>query len=128
MASPTAASDRIEETEGDVTYIRTDKDLPPVAIVDRSPITTRHRIIFAIIALVGAISWAIIAFFRGETINAVWFVLAAICTYVIAFRFYARLIEMKIVRPRDDNATPAEVFENDTDYMPTDRRGVFGGP
>ena len=103
MATPTAApSDRIEERDGDVTYIRTDKDLPPVAIIDRSPITTRHKIIFGIIALLGAIAWAIIAFFRGETVNAVWFVIAAICTYVIGFRFYARLIEMKIVRPRDD--------------------------
>ena len=55
-----------------------------------------------------------------------WFVIAAICTYVIGFRFYARLIEMKIVRPRDDNATPAELFENATDYMPTDRRVLFG--
>ncbi|MDQ1494098.1 MAG: carbon starvation protein, partial [Actinomycetota bacterium] len=127
MATPTAApSERLEEQDGDVTYIRTDKDLPPVAIIDRSPITTRHKIIFAIIALVGAIAWAIIAFFRGETVNAVWFVIAAICTYVIGFRFYARLIEMKIVRPRDDNATPAELFENATDYMPTDRRVLFG--
>ena len=127
MATPTAApSERIEEQDGDVTYIRTDKDLPPVAIIDRSPITTRHKIIFGIIALLGAIAWAVIAFFRGETVNAVWFVIAAICTYVIGFRFYARLIEMKIVRPRDDNATPAEVFENDTDYMPTDRRVLFG--
>jgi carbon starvation protein len=127
VATPTAApSERLEEQDGDVTYIRTDKDLPPVAIIDRSPITTRHKVIFGIIALVGAIAWAIIAFFRGETVNAVWFVIAAICTYVIGFRFYARLIEMKIVRPRDDNATPAELFENDTDYMPTDRRVLFG--
>src|SRR6478752_5759106 len=121
-----STSDRIEETEGDVTYIRTDKDLPPVAIIDRSPITTRHKIIFGIIAVVGAIAWAIIAFFRGETVNAVWFVIAAVCTYVIGFRFYARLIENKIVKPRDEIATPAEVFENGTDYMPTDRRVLFG--
>ncbi|GFG50011.1 carbon starvation CstA family protein [Mycolicibacterium agri] len=127
MASPTAAStERFEETDGDITYIRTDKNLPPVAIIDRSPITTKHKIIFGIIALLGAIAWAIIAFFRGETVNAVWFVIAAICTYVIGFRFYARLIEMNIVRPRDDNATPAEIFENDTDYMPMDRRVLFG--
>jgi carbon starvation protein len=127
VATPTATpSDRIEERDGDVTYIRTDKDLPPVAIIDRSPITTRHKIIFGIIALLGAIAWAIIAFFRGETVNAVWFVIAAICTYVIGFRFYARLIEMKIVRPRDDTATPAELFENATDYMPTDRRVLYG--
>ncbi len=116
----------LEETVGDITYVRTDKDLPPVAIIDRSPITTRHKIIFAIIAVIGAVAWAVIAFFRGETINAVWFVIAAICTYVIGFRFYARLIEMKIVKPRDDHATPAEIFENGTDYMPTDRRVLFG--
>jgi carbon starvation protein len=127
VATPTAApSERIEEQDGDVTYIRTDKDLPPVAIIDRSPITTKHKIVFGIIALLGAIAWAIIAFFRGETVNAVWFVIAAICTYVIGFRFYARLIEMKIVRPRDDTATPAELFENATDYMPTDRRVLYG--
>ncbi|OBI84858.1 carbon starvation CstA family protein [Mycobacterium sp. E740] len=126
MASPTAAVKRTEETDGHVTYIRTDEDLPPVAIIDRSPITVRHRIIFGIIAVVGAVAWAVIAFFRGETVNAVWFVIAAICTYVIGFRFYARLIEMKIVRPNDEHATPAELFENGTDYMPTDRRVLFG--
>ncbi|WNG94591.1 carbon starvation CstA family protein [Mycobacterium sp. ITM-2016-00318] len=127
MAAPSAPStDRFEETDGDITYVRTARDLPPVAIIDRSPITTRHKIVFGIIAVVGAIAWAVIAFFRGETVNAVWFVIAAICTYVIGFRFYARLIEMNIVKPRDDNATPAELFENATDYMPTDRRVLFG--
>ncbi|MEH3132802.1 MAG: carbon starvation protein A [Mycolicibacterium neoaurum] len=125
MGSPTAP-DLTEDTRGDITYVRTDKDLPPVAIIDRSPITAKHRIVFAVVAVLGAVAWAIIAFFRGETINAVWFVIAAICTYVIGFRFYARLIEMKIVKPRDDHATPAEVFENGTDYMPTDRRVLFG--
>lgn len=127
MATPTAApSGRIEESVGDITYVKTDKDLPPVAIIDRSPITMKHRIIFAVVAVLGALAWAMIAFFRGETVNAVWFVIAAICTYVLGFRFYARLIEMKVVRPRDDIATPAEVFENGTDYMPTDRRVLFG--
>ncbi|MEU0497442.1 carbon starvation CstA family protein [Mycobacterium sp. NPDC006124] len=128
MASPPvpAAGARLEDTDGDITYIRTDADLPPVAIVDRSPITTTHKVVFAIVALLGAVAWAVIAFFRGETVNAVWFVVAAVCTYVIGYRFYARLIETKIVMPRDDAATPAEVFENGTDYMPTDRRVLFG--
>ncbi|BBZ34538.1 carbon starvation CstA family protein [Mycolicibacterium confluentis] len=126
MATPAAPPERLEETVGDITYIRTEADLPPVAIIDRSPITTKHKAIFGTIALVGAIAWAIIAFFRGETVNAVWFVLAAICTYIIGFRFYARLIEMKIVKPKDENATPAEIFENGTDYMPTDRRVLYG--
>ena len=109
-----------------ISYIRTDEDLPPVAIIDRSPITVRHKIVFGIVAVIGAIAWAIIAFARGETVNAVWFVLAAICTYVIGFRFYARLIEMKVVRPRDDHATPAEILDDGTDYVPTDRRVLFG--
>jgi len=127
MASPTAASsERIEEHDGDITYVRTRADLPPVAIIDRSPITVRHKLIFGALALVAAVTWAIIAFLRGETVNAVWFVIAAVSTYIIGYRFYARLIEMKIVCPRDDHATPAEILENGTDYMPTDRRGLFG--
>lgn len=112
--------------DGNITYIRNDTDLPPVAVIDRSPITGRHKIIFGVIAVVGAIAWAIIALARGETVNAVWFVVAAICTYIIGYRFYARLIELKIVRPRDDHATPAEVLEDGTDYVPTDRRVLFG--
>ncbi len=115
-----------EVRDGQISYIRTDEDLPPVAIIDRSPITIRHKIVFGIIAVIGAIAWAIIAFARGETVNAVWFVVAAICTYVIGFRFYARLIEMKVVRPRDDHATPAEILDDGTDYVPTDRRVLFG--
>ena len=99
MATPPTASERLEETDGDITFIRSEKDLPPVAIIDRSPITTKHKIVFAVIAVLGATAWAVIAFFRGETINAVWFVIAAVCTYVIGYRFYARLIEMKIVNP-----------------------------
>ncbi|MCV7191323.1 carbon starvation CstA family protein [Mycolicibacterium brumae] len=125
MATP-SASRRQEDVVGDITYVQNDPALPPVAIIDRSPITVRHRVIFAVIALVAAVAWAVIAFARGETVNAVWFVLAAVCTYVIGYRFYARLIEMKIVMPRDDRATPAEIYENSTDYMPTDRRVLFG--
>jgi Carbon starvation protein CstA len=109
-----------------LSYVHNDVDLPPVAIIDRSPIRTRHKIFFGLIAVVGAVAWTIIAFVRGETVNAVWFVVAAICTYVIGYRFYARLIEAKIVRPRDDHATPAEVFDDGTDYVPTDRRVLFG--
>ncbi|ETW21098.1 carbon starvation CstA family protein [Mycobacterium gastri] len=111
---------------GDVSYIRTDADLPPVAVVDRSPITLKHKIFIAVVAVIGAVAWGIIAFARGETVNAVWLVVAAACTYVIAFRFYARLIEAKIVAPRDDHATPAEYLDDGMDYVPTDRRVVFG--
>ncbi len=110
----------------DIDYVRTDPDQPPVAIIDRSPMTIGKRITFAVIALIGAVAWAIVAFVRGESVNAVWFVIAAVATYVIAYRFYARLIETKVIRPRDDHATPAEILDNAQDYMPTDRRVLFG--
>lgn len=116
----------ITERDDGVSYVHTDHNLPPVAIVDRSPITARHRIVFAVIAVLGAIAWAVIAFARGEPVNAVWFVVAAICSYLIGFRFYARLIERKIVHPRDDHATPAEILDDGADYVPTDRRVLFG--
>jgi carbon starvation protein len=126
VAAPSHETAAADAHHGQLTYIRTDADLPPVAIIDRSPIGTRHKITFGVIAVLGAAAWAIIAFARGETVNAVWFVVAALCTYVIAYRFYGRLIETKIVQPRDDHATPAEVLENGTDYLPTDRRVLFG--
>src|SRR5437588_9035920 len=126
VATPPDVMEEPDPHNGYLSYVHTDADLPPVAIIDRSPVGPTHKIIFGVIAVLGAVAWAIVAFIRGETVNAVWFVVAAICTYVIGYRFYARLIETKIVHPRDDHATPAEIFENGTDYVPTDRRVLFG--
>ncbi|MBF6285922.1 carbon starvation protein A [Nocardia cyriacigeorgica] len=109
-----------------IEYLRTDPDLPPVGVVDRSPMTPAKKAIFAGIAILGAAAWTILAIARGESVNAVWIVIAAVCTYIIAYRFYARLIEYKVVKPRDDVATPAEILENGKDYLPMDRRVLFG--
>jgi carbon starvation protein len=122
----TVAQARAEEPAPGIEYLRTDPDLPPVGVVDHNPITPAKRAIFAVIALLGAVSWVIIAVVRGEHVNAVWFVIAALCTYVIAFRFYARFVEYRIVKPRDDVATTAEIMENGKDYMPMDRRVLYG--
>ncbi|MFJ4652431.1 carbon starvation CstA family protein [Nocardia sp. NPDC088792] len=109
-----------------IEYLRTDPDLPPVGVVDRTPLSPTKKGIFLVIAILGAIAWAILAFMRGENVNAVWIVIAAVCTYVLAYQFYARIIEYKITKPRDDVATPAEALENGKDYMPMDRRVLFG--
>ncbi|MFI1911782.1 carbon starvation CstA family protein [Nocardia sp. NPDC020380] len=109
-----------------IEYLRTDPDLPPVGIVDRTPLSPAKKGIFLVIAVLGAVAWAILAFMRGENVNAVWIVIAALCTYVLAYQFYARIIEYKITKPRDDVATPAEALENGKDYMPMDRRVLFG--
>ncbi len=126
VAAPPNRTTALDTHDGHLSYVHTDADLPPVAIIDRSPIGTKHKIFFGVIAVLGAVAWAVIAFVRGETVNAVWFVVAAICTYIIGYRFYARLIETKIVHPRDDHATPAEILDDGIDYVPTDRRVLFG--
>lgn len=109
-----------------VEVLRTEEGALPVGVIDRRPMPVRSKIVFAVIALVGAVAWSVIAVVRGETVNAVWFVVAAVCTYAVAYRFYARFVERKIVQPRDDRATPAERYENAKDFMPTDRRVLFG--
>ena len=109
-----------------VELVRNNPDLPPVAVIDRRPMTPGKKLIFAVIGLVTAVAWALVAFVRGEAVNGAYFVVAAVGTYVIAYRFYARLIEYKVVRPRDDRATPAEEHENGRDFAPTDRRVLFG--
>jgi carbon starvation protein len=109
-----------------IEYLRTDPDLPPVGVVDRSPLSPAKKGIFLVVAILGAIAWAVLAIARGENVNAVWIVVAAVCTYVLAYQFYARLIEWKITKPDDRTATPAEELENGKDYMPMDRRVLFG--
>jgi len=82
--------------------------------------------VWIVVSLLGAVAWSVLAINRGETINAVWFVFAAVCTYLVAYRFYAKYIERKIAKPDDFRATPAESRDNGQDYMPTDRRVLFG--
>ncbi|HEY9493553.1 MAG TPA: carbon starvation CstA family protein [Intrasporangium sp.] len=107
-------------------------ELPPAA-VDPEVIeehdrrwTTQKIVVWAAISLLGAVSWAMIAIVRGETINAIWFVFAAVCSYLIGFRFYSKYIERNITKPDDTRATPAEYNDNAKDFMPTDRRVLFG--
>jgi carbon starvation protein len=106
-------------------------DLP--AAVDEEVLEAERRrwtpariAIWAAVALLGGIAWVMLAIVRGETVNAIWFVFAAVCTYLIAYRFYSTYIENHITRPDDRRATPAEYLENGQDYMPTDRRVLYG--
>lgn len=109
-----------------VELLRTDPALPPVGVIDNRAPSPTARVVLLLVALLGAFAWTMIALLRGEHVNAVWFVVAAICTYLIGYRFYAKLIERKLVRPRDDRATPAEALDNGKDFVPTDRRVLFG--
>ncbi|MBB5643291.1 carbon starvation CstA family protein [Cryobacterium roopkundense] len=82
--------------------------------------------IWAAISLLGGVSWTMLAIVRGETVNAIWFVFAAICTYLIGYRFYSKFIEKHLLKPDDRRATPAEYKADGKDFAVTDRRVLFG--
>jgi len=107
----------------------TDPNLPPVAVPPdrlRSRWTPAKIALWVGIALLGGLAWTMLAIVRGETVNAIWFVFAAICTYLIGYRFYSKVIERYITRPDDRRATPAERKQDGKDYVPTDRRVLYG--
>ncbi len=82
--------------------------------------------IWVVVALVGAVCWGVLALSRGETINAGWLLFAAIASYAIAYRFYARFIQTRVLEADDSRATPAERLNNGRDFEPMDRRVLFG--
>lgn len=82
--------------------------------------------LWILIALLGAAAVGGIAINRGESINALWFVTAALCVHALAYRFYAAWIASKILCVDRHRATPAERLENDHDFTPTNRWIVFG--
>lgn len=82
--------------------------------------------LWVIVAVLGASAVGGIALNRGESINALWFVTAAVCVYAIAYRFYAAWITTKVLLVDPTRATPAERLENGRDYIPTNRWIVFG--
>ena len=82
--------------------------------------------IWTAVALVGAVAWGVIALVRGEQISAAWLIFAALGSYAIAYRFYARFIARKVLGVDDTRATPAERLDDGMDFQPTDRRVLFG--
>jgi len=86
----------------------------------------RSIAIWTVVAIVGAVAWAVVALVRGEQISAAWLIFAALASYAIAYRFYARFIVRRVLEVDDKRATPAERLDNGIDYQPTDRRVLFG--
>jgi carbon starvation protein len=77
-------------------------------------------------ACVAALSFGVIALQRGEPVNSMWLVLAAACSYLIGYRFYAKFIATKVMMLDDRRATPAERLRNGHDFEPTNKWIVFG--
>jgi carbon starvation protein len=89
------------------------------------PKSLRILIWFAV-AVLGAMAVATIALHRGEEINALWLVVAAVCSYALGYRFYSSFIAAKVLALDPQRATPAERLDNGRDFVPTNKWVVFG--
>src|SRR5829696_2580013 len=78
------------------------------------------------LAIAGAVAWGMLALHQGETISAIWLVLAAVGTYLLAYRYYSRFIAYRVLGLNDRRATPAERLSNGRDFVPTSRWVLFG--
>src|SRR3989454_9261737 len=83
-------------------------------------------LIWLAIGVLGALALATIALRRGESINAMWLAVAALCTYALGYRFYSKFIAAKVLVLDAQRATPAERLENGRDFVPTNKWVVFG--
>jgi carbon starvation protein len=83
-------------------------------------------LIWTAVAALGAVALGTIAFHRGEPINATWFVLAAACSYVVAYRLYSAFIAAKLLALDNTRATPAERRDDGRDFVPTNKWVLFG--
>src|SRR4051812_4986254 len=86
----------------------------------------RDRLLWAGVILLGAVSLGIVALTRGEPVNAAWLVIAAVCIYFIAYRFYALYIVNRAFRVDAARQTPAFQHNDGLDYVPTNRYVLYG--
>jgi carbon starvation protein len=77
-------------------------------------------------ALLGAGAFGKIAFDRGEPLNATWFVVAAVCCYLVAYRLYSAFVAAKVLALDDTRATPCERHDDGRDFVPTNKWVLFG--
>ncbi|WP_275628539.1 carbon starvation CstA family protein [Pseudomonas sp. 273] len=85
----------------------------------------RH-IAWAIVAIVGACALGVVALRRGEAINALWIVVAAVAIYLVAYRYYSLFIAEKVMQLDPNRATPAVLHNDGLDYVPTNKHILFG--
>ena len=84
------------------------------------------KLLWAGVTCLGVISFSIVALTRGEPVNAAWLVVAAVCIYFIAYRFYALYIATKVFGIDVKRVTPAYRHNDGLDYVPTNKYVLFG--
>ena len=88
--------------------------------------TLQGKLLWAAVAVLGAVSFGVVALTRGEPVNAAWLVVAAVCVFLVAYRFYARFIAYKALGIDPTRQTPAFRRNDGLDYVPTNRYVLFG--
>ncbi|WP_215899731.1 carbon starvation CstA family protein [Acinetobacter nosocomialis] len=88
--------------------------------------TLPSKLVWSLVAIIGAISFGMLALSRGEHVNAVWLVLAAACVYSIAYRFYSLFIATKVFELNPRRLIPAHRLADGLDYVPTNKYVLFG--
>ncbi|MFC7441854.1 carbon starvation CstA family protein [Laceyella putida] len=83
-------------------------------------------LIWALISVLGASGFAVLALKRGESVNSLWLLTAAVCTYAVAYRFYSRFMARKVFELDDNRKTPAEIHNDGKDFVPTNKWILFG--
>ncbi len=83
-------------------------------------------VVWLVVAMLGAGAFAKIAFDRGEPLNATWFVVAAVCCYLVAYRLYSAFVAAKVLALDDTRATPSERHDDGRDFVPTNKWVLFG--
>ena len=78
------------------------------------------------VGVLGAAGFAMLALRRGETVSAAWILVAGVASYVIAHRFYARYLALKVFALDGRRATPAERLNNGRDFVPTNKWVLYG--
>ncbi|HYL00506.1 MAG TPA: carbon starvation CstA family protein [Steroidobacteraceae bacterium] len=86
----------------------------------------RAKLVWAVIAVLGAIAFGIVALSRDEPVNAMWLVIAALCVYVIGFRFYGLFIANTVLGANAARQTPAYRHNDGLDYVPTNQYVLYG--
>jgi carbon starvation protein len=83
-------------------------------------------VVWLAVALLGAGAFGKIAFDRGESLNATWFVVAAVCCYLVAYRLYSAFVAARVLALDDTRATPSERHDDGRDFVPTNKWVLFG--
>src|SRR5438477_8647042 len=90
------------------------------------PMFWARKLLWTIVALLGAGAYATLSFHRGEPLSSAYILVAALCSYTIGYRFYSKWIAARVLMLNDRRATPCEVHDDGKDFCRTNKWIVFG--